>query len=328
MNKKILLVGGAGYIGTVLTDYFLKKDYKIKCLDALIYPKQEIANKFLKNKNYEFIHGDIRDLISINKSLKEVDNIVILAGLVGDPITKKYPKQSEDINYFGIKNFIDNCSDKNIHKLIFVSTCSNYGIIDDSQKADENFNLKPLSSYAKHKVEIEKYILSLKNKVSYSPTILRFATAFGLSPRMRFDLTVNHFTKELAEKKILNIYDADTWRPYCHVNDFARLIEIVLNNEDNKTDFEIFNAGSDKNNYTKKNILDEIVKILPKSNITYNDEGVDKRNYRVDFSKVKKILNFEAQYTVPDGIKEIYKAINSNSFNKNINHFGNFEIKL
>ena len=328
MNKKILLVGGAGYIGTVLTDYFLKKGYKIKCLDALIYPKQEVPNKFLKNKNYEFIHGDIRDLISIKKSLKKVDNIVILAGLVGDPITKKYPKQSEDINYFGIKNFIDNCSDKNIHKLIFVSTCSNYGIIDDSQKADENFNLKPLSSYAKHKVEIEKYILSLKNKVSYSPTILRFATAFGLSPRMRFDLTVNHFTKELAEEKILNIYDADTWRPYCHVNDFARLIEIVLNNEDNKTDFEIFNAGSDKNNYTKKNILDEIVKILPKSNITYNDEGVDKRNYRVDFSKVKKILNFEAQYTVPDGIKEIYKAINSNSFSKNINHFGNFEIKL
>lgn len=328
MNKKILLVGGAGYIGTVLTDYFLKKGYKIKCLDALIYPKQEVPNKFLKNKNYEFIHGDIRDLISIKKSLKKVDNIVILAGLVGDPITKKYPKQSEDINYFGIKNFIDNCSDKNIHKLIFVSTCSNYGIINNNQKADENFNLKPLSSYAKHKVEIEKYILSLKNKVSYSPTILRFATAFGLSPRMRFDLTVNHFTKELAEEKILNIYDADTWRPYCHVNDFARLIEIVLNNEDNKTDFEIFNAGSDKNNYTKKNILDEIVKILPKSNITYNDEGVDKRNYRVDFSKVKKILNFEAQYTVPDGIKEIYKAINSNSFSKNINHFGNFEIKL
>ena len=328
MNKKILLAGGAGYIGTVLTEYFLAKNYKIKCLDALIYPKQKISNKFLKNKNYEFIHGDIRDLISIKKSLNEVDNIVVLAGLVGDPITKKYPKQSEDINYFGIKNFIDNCSDKNIHKLIFVSTCSNYGIIDGSQKADENFNLKPLSSYAKHKVEIEKYILSLKGKVSYSPTILRFATAFGLSPRMRFDLTVNHFTKELAEKKILNIYDADTWRPYCHVNDFARLIEIVLNNKDNKTDFEIFNAGSDKNNYTKKNILDEIVKILPKSNITYNNEGVDKRNYRVDFSKVKRVLNFEAQYTVPDGIKEIYKAINSNSFSKNINHFGNFEIKL
>ena len=103
---------------------------------------------------------------------------------------------------------------------------------------------------------------------------------------------------------------------------------VLLNNKDNKTDFEIFNAGSDKNNYTKKNILDEIVKILPKSNITYNNEGVDKRNYRVDFSKVKRVLNFEAQYTVPDGIKEIYKAINSNSFSKNINHFGNFEIKL
>ena len=205
MNKKILLAGGAGYIGTVLTEYFLAKNYKIKCLDALIYPKQKISNKFLKNKNYEFIHGDIRDLISIKKSLNEVDNIVVLAGLVGDPITKKYPKQSEDINYFGIKNFINNCSDKNIRKLIFVSTCSNYGIINNNQKADENFNLKPLSSYAKHKVEIEKYILSLKGKVSYSPTILRFATAFGLSPRMRFDLTVNHFTKELAEKKILNI---------------------------------------------------------------------------------------------------------------------------
>ncbi len=328
MNKKILLVGGAGYIGTVLTEYFLAKNYKIKCLDALIYPKQEVLNKFLKNRNYEFIHGDIRDLISIKKSLNEIDNVVILAGLVGDPITKKYPKEAKDINYFGIKNFIDNCSDKKIDKLVFVSTCSNYGIINDNEKADENFNLKPLSSYAKHKVEIEKYILSLKGKVGYSPTILRFATAFGLSPRMRFDLTVNHFTKELTEKKILNIYDADTWRPYCHVNDFARLIEVVLNNKKNKTAFEIFNAGSDKNNYTKKNILDEIVKILPDSKITYNNEGVDKRNYRVDFSKVKKILNFEVQHTVPDGIKEIHKAINSNLFNKNISHFGNFKINL
>jgi len=331
MNKTILLVGGAGYIGTVLTKYLLLKGFNVKCFDALIYSQKKCIEPILKNKSYEFILGDIRDESAIKKIISKINYVVILAGLVGDPITAKYPEESEEINLYAIKNLIKKFEGKNIKKVIFISTCSNYGIIDEKSSADENHILNPLSSYAKHKVEIENYIMGLKNQIDYSPTILRFATAFGLSPRMRFDLTVNHFTKEIVNKKLLNIFDQNTWRPYCHVNDFARLIEITINASKEKTHFQIFNAGSDENNFTKKSIIDEIIKIIPSKNFHYEKNDRDKRNYKVNFNKVKKILNFKAKYNLQYGIKEISNAIKSDFFpdqKKNIEELGNFKIKF
>lgn len=331
MKNNVLLVGGAGYIGSVLTEHLLSRGFNVKCFDALIYSQKQNIKKFLKRKNYEFTFGDIRKEALVESSLKNIKDVVILAGLVGDPITKKYPKEAKEINFTALKNFINICKDKNLDKLIFISTCSNYGLMRNNEIADENCNLNPLSDYAKHKVEIEKHILSLKGHVDYSPIILRFATAFGLSPRMRFDLTINHFTKELICKKLLNIYDVNTWRPYCHVNDFARLIEIVLLEKKEKIQFQIFNAGSDENNFTKKNIIDEIVKIVPSKNIIFEKGGIDQRNYRVNFEKVQKVLNFKTRYTIQHGIKEICEAINSNLFhssNENVDQLGNFKIKL
>ena len=152
----------------------------------------------------------------------------ILAGLVGDPITKKFPYEAHDINDIALRGCIDQLNGRGLNKVIFVSTCSNYGLIQDDVLADEDFELTPLSLYAKSKVGAEKHLLSLKGQTDYHPTILRFATAFGLAPRMRFDLTVNEFTREVAEGNELVVYDAHTWRPYCHVRDFARLIGRVL----------------------------------------------------------------------------------------------------
>ena len=205
MKKKILLIGGAGYIGSVITQFFLSKGYNVKCLDVLIYSQKHSLEPFLKNKNYEFIYGDLRSYNKIKNLFKEVTDIVILAGLVGDPITKKYPKESEKINYIALKNFIDNCNGKKLDKVIFVSTCSNYGLIDNNKVANESYNLNPLSNYAKQKVAMENYIMSLKGNVDYSITILRFATAFGISPRMRFDLIVNHFVKDAVLNGKLDI---------------------------------------------------------------------------------------------------------------------------
>ena len=144
--KEILLVGGAGYIGTVLTEYLLNKNFKVKCLDSLIYSQKDSIKKFLKNPNYTFILEDMRNNKSIEDYINKntIKNIVILAGLVGDPITKKYPLESENINYLAIKNFIDKCNGKKIEKIIFISTCSNYGLIKDNDLADENHELKPL----------------------------------------------------------------------------------------------------------------------------------------------------------------------------------------
>ena len=239
MNKKILLIGGAGYIGSVLSESFLKKNYKIKCFDSLIYSQKYCIESLNKDKNFEFILGDLRNYNKIDNLFENITDVVILAGLVGDPITKKYPQESKEINYVALKDFIDKCNNKKLKKVIFVSTCSNYGLIKNDDLADEDYILNPLSDYAKHKVDIENYIMSLKNKVDYSPTVLRFATAFGLSPRMRFDLTVNEFTRDLFIKKKLLVYDANTWRPYCHVNDFAYLIDKVLESEKSKVNFQI-----------------------------------------------------------------------------------------
>ena len=316
MKKKILLIGGAGYIGSVITQFFLSKGYNVKCLDALIYSQKHSLEPFLKNKNYEFIYGDLRSYNKIKNLFKEVTDIVILAGLVGDPITKKYPKESEKINYIALKNFIDNCNGKKLDKVIFVSTCSNYGLIDNNKVANESYNLNPLSNYAKQKVAMENYIMSLKGNVDYSITILRFATAFGISPRMRFDLVVNEFTRELYLKNNIIIYDANTWRPYCHVNDFASLIDKVINSNNKIIDFQIFNAGSDKNNSTKLGIIESLKKYFPKSKISFKDKGSDPRNYRVDFSKVRNILDFETKFTIDDGIKEVINVLKQGRFKR------------
>ena len=199
------------------------------------------------------------DSKKLENALLEVDGVVLLAGLVGDPITKKYPNESAAINNEGVKNVIDLCAKKNIEKFIFVSTCSNYGLIQDDELAHEEFELNPLSLYAKSKVNAEKHIISLKGKTDMNPTILRFATAFGLSPRMRFDLTVSEFTRDLAMGNGLLVYDANTWRPYCHVQDFARLIKMVLETQFEKVAFDVFNAGGDINNATKQMIIDYIL---------------------------------------------------------------------
>ena len=329
MSKKILLVGGAGYIGSIITKNFLLKNYKIKCLDALIYSQENSTEPFLKNKNYEFILGDIRDCNKIDNLFDGITDVVILASLVGDPITKKYPEASKKINYIAIKNFLNECKGKNLEKVIFISTCSNYGLTNNNEIADENYILNPLSNYAKYKVAIENYIMSLQGKIDYSPTILRFATAFGISPRMRFDLTVNEFTRELFLKNSILVYDANTWRPYCHVNDFADLIDKVLNSEKKIINFQIFNAGSDKNNSTKLGIIEKLKEYFPKSKVDFQQKGPDPRNYRVDFSKVKSILSFESKFTIDEGIREIVEALKQGKFkylDKYKDKLGNYKI--
>ena len=227
MNN-VLLIGGAGYVGTVITSHFLKLGYKVRALDNFVYKNQESIQSYLGDENYEFISGDLGDMSVLAKASEGIKNVVILGGLVGDPITKKYPEASNKINDIGVQACIDFFDDKKIDKLMFISTCSNYGLIKEDELADENFELNPLSLYAKAKVAAELHLMSKKGKVSYTGTVLRFATAFGLSPRMRFDLSVSEFVRDLYFGEELLDFDEHTWRPYCHVRDFARLIDLVI----------------------------------------------------------------------------------------------------
>jgi nucleoside-diphosphate-sugar epimerase len=328
--KNILFVGGAGYVGTVLTSHFLKKGYKVTVLDNFVYDNQFAITPYIGDPGYRLIPGDMGNNSDLEKALREgITDVILMAGLVGDPITKKYSDQAYQINEKGVQNCMDFFNDKGIGKLVFISTCSNYGLIQENELADENFQLSPLSLYAKAKVANEQYLLGKKGSVDYTGVVLRFATAFGLSPRMRFDLSVSEFVRDLYFGNELLVYDEHTWRPYCHVRDFARLLDIVINTESEKVAFEVFNAGGDVNNFTKKMIVDEIVKSVPNVKVKYGVNGSDPRNYRVSFAKVKDRLRFEPQFTIRDGIAELIDALRVGLYKDSIedkNKYGNYVI--
>lgn len=328
-ERTILLVGGAGYLGTVLTNYLLKFGYRVRCLDNFIYDNNSCVLSFLNDSNYEFFNLDLTDRKKCASILNGVTDVVLLAGLVGDPITKKYPEVAHTINEEGIQGFLDFMNGKGLNKAIFISTCSSYGLIQEDITADEEYELTPLSLYAKSKVKVERKMLSSQGKVDYAPTVLRFATAFGISQRMRFDLTINEFTREMYLGRDLLVYDANTWRPYCHVMDFSYVIRRVLEAPQDIVAFEVFNVGGDGNNFTKQMIVDEILKHIPKGKVSYQKKGIDPRNYRVDFTKINERLFFEPQYTVSDGITELLSALRLGLFNNVDSHknfYGNYEI--
>jgi nucleoside-diphosphate-sugar epimerase len=328
-KRKILIIGGAGYIGSVLTRHLLERGYSVRCFDLLLYDNQVCVLPFISQPGYEFMRGDLANSSDMEKALDGVSDVVFLAGLVGDPITKKYPDAAGKINDAGYAQAIKQLNGRGLNKVVFISTCSNYGLIEGDQLADENFELSPLSLYAKSKVAVEKTLLSSQGTIDYVPTVLRFATAFGLSSRMRFDLTISEFTRALALGEDLLVYDADTWRPYCHVEDFSEVIRRVLEAPVESIAFEVFNAGGSTNNYTKQMIVDAIIEQLPQAKVRYKEHGSDPRNYRVDFGKIRDRLKFEPRYGVPDGIRELRLAMEQGLFQtieRPKSFYGNYEI--
>jgi nucleoside-diphosphate-sugar epimerase len=308
-RRRVLLVGGSGYIGGVLSVHLLSAGFDVTNLDLLVYRHGGTSISTLAHSGYRMVVGDMGDAPTLDRALENVTDVVILAGLVGDPITKKFPEESAAINDTALRACIDRLNDRGLERVIFISTCSNYGLVVGDELVNEESPLSPLSLYSKSKVAAEGHLLSLCGAVDYCPTILRFATAFGLAPRMRFDLTVNEFARELYLDRELVVYDAHSWRPYCHVKDFASLIARVLAFPVEEVSFEVFNAGGESNNHTKQSIVDIILTRLPERRVTYRSQSADQRNYRVDFSKVRSRLFFEPAYSVSEGVEEIIWAI-------------------
>ncbi|RAU23544.1 NAD-dependent epimerase/dehydratase [Paramagnetospirillum kuznetsovii] len=308
-DRLVLVVGGAGYIGSVLCGDLLAKGYRVRNLDLVVYNNGVCVAPWLGHPNYQFMGGDLADEATFVKALDGVTDVVLLAGLVGDPVTKNFPDAAARINDEGHSAMLRLLAGKGLNRVVFVSTCSNYGLIQGDQLADEDFELSPLSLYAKSKVRVEQTLLGGRGKVDYTPVVLRFATAFGLSPRMRFDLTVSEFTRAMALGEDLLVFDAHTWRPYCHVRDFAELIRRAIEAPAERVAFEVFNAGRDVNNKTKQMIVDAILTQLPEAKVRYQEHGSDPRNYRVDFTKVKERLHFVPKWTVEDGVAELIDAL-------------------
>ena len=319
--KNILITGGCGYVGSKASKKFLKSGFKVFSIDNLLNSNQNVVNLLEKNNNFINFPVDIRDTKKVKDIVTQnkINTLIHLAAIVGDPACKKNEKDAIEINLNASINLFKISVERNIENFIFSSTCSNYGLIDNNNYASEDTILNPLSIYAKTKVDFEKYIINNVNHSNMKAAILRFATVFGLSDRMRFDLTVNQFVKDIFLKKKIDIFYKDTWRPYCHVADIASCLELIIY-VSNK--LSIYNVGDTEKNYTKKNIVDEIGKYISLLNVNYinkNDEK-DLRNYKVSFKKITKEINFKTEYNLKDGIEEILlflkKNINENFDNK------------
>ncbi|MBP7496195.1 MAG: NAD(P)-dependent oxidoreductase [Bacteroidales bacterium] len=303
--KKILVTGAAGYIGSVLVRQLLQKGFFVKGFDILNFGGESLLGIY-NNSNFEFVKGDIRDEVIMRQAIKDIDAVIHLAAIVGDPACARQPKIAEETNWIGSKMLFDICnSSTNIKNFIFASTCSNYGKASDNSILNEESPLKPVSLYAELKVKFENYLVNTPIKYKLTPTSLRFATVYGISPRMRFDLTVNEFIRDVTFNKELKIFGEQFWRPYCHVEDLARACVLVLESPYNIVDRNIFNVGSTKENYQKKMIADEILKFIPNAKITYIKKDEDPRDYCVNFDKIQKQLGFSISKIVPDGLREI-----------------------
>ena len=313
--KNILVTGGAGYVGSGLLRELLLKGYNVTCIDNLLFGGESLLDIW-HNKNFTFYKCDINDSQKLDEVFlkNNFDGVIHLAAIVGDPACKINSDLAIKTNFESSKNLLEKSKNSEVSKFIFASTCSNYGKMDDPEAyVDENSKLAPVSLYAELKVKFEKYMLSEIKKIDgFSPTSLRFSTVYGLSPRMRFDLTVNEFTKDLVLGKELIIFGEQFWRPYCHVKDFSNAFITVLKSPNEKVAYNVFNVGDTKENYTKQMIVNEIKKVLPNSKIKYVKKNEDPRDYRVNCDKIKNELGFKISMTVPDGIKEIKRVIQEN----------------
>tara|TARA_A100001011_G_scaffold395108_1_gene489162 strand:+ start:1887 stop:2861 length:975 start_codon:yes stop_codon:yes gene_type:complete len=307
--KKVLVTGGAGYIGSVLVRILLRKGYYVRVLDNLSFGGESLV-ELLNDKNFDFIKGDIRDNDILNTAMDGIDYVAHLASIVGDPACALDPNLTKDINLNGAYNTYNAANAAGVKKFVFASTCSNYGKMKDSNEyVNEESEINPISLYAETKVEFENFLLSQDKSNIAKPTCLRFSTVYGLSPRIRFDLTVNEFTKELALDRELVIFGEQFWRPYCHVYDLSLSVVKVFETDSDIADFNVYNVGNTSENYQKKMIVEEIIKQLPNSKIKYVEKNEDPRDYRVSFKKINDELGFFTTFTVPDGIKQTIKAI-------------------
>ena len=306
---KVLVTGGAGYIGSVLVRQLLQKNFKVRVLDSLKFGGEALYDIML-HPNFEFMKGDIRNIDDNNNALKEIDAVAHLAAIVGDPACKKYSDEAFETNWEGSKQLFEQAEKAGINRFIFASTCSNYGkMANPDEFVTETSDLRPVSLYAELKVKFEKYILEENRNSNICSTALRFSTVYGFSPRVRFDLTVNEFTRNAAVHGEQEIWGQQFWRPYCHVDDLARSVVLVLESDERLVRANVFNVGSTEENYNKGMVIKEVCKVVPGVKVHFVESNEDPRDYRVNFDKIKNELGYTITKKVPEGIREIYKLI-------------------
>jgi nucleoside-diphosphate-sugar epimerase len=308
----ILVTGGAGYLGSVLCPLLTQRGWQVRILDSLLYGRRSL-DALAQDPHIEFVEGDLRDEATVKAALAGIDAVVHLAAIVGDPACSHDPALARAINLDASLRLIRLAAAQNVKRFIFASTCSNYGrMLDTAVPATEDHELKPLSLYAETKVAVERQLLS-QAAGDMAVTVLRFATLYGLSPRMRFDLTVNEFVLRMLVERTLVVYGEQFWRPYVHVRDAAAAIATVLGARTGDVAGRVFNAGDTAENYRKSDLLEIIEKRTGPADVKFVAVQQDPRDYRVSFERIHSDLGYAIERRVPDGVDEIASAIESHA---------------
>lgn len=315
-DKHILITGGAGYIGSLLTSELLRQNYRVTLLDSLLFGGESIL-PFMSHPNFHFIKADVTEPRSIRDAVKKdwqiPDAVIHLAGIVGFPACQAVGKQvAWKYNVEATKLVFEQSADLGVERFVFASTYSNYGLSENGKPVTEETPLNPQSLYAETKIAGEEYLLAQKDSPC-APLLFRFATLYGISPRTRFDLIVNQFVLEAFTKRQLIIYQRGYSRSFVHIRDVVRGVIMGLEAEQSKIRGQVFNLGTEKGNYSKNDIVGFVLKRMPETVVEYKDMsfGGDMRDITVSFEKIRRVLGFETTLTVDDGVREVLFALKS-----------------
>jgi nucleoside-diphosphate-sugar epimerase len=318
MGLKILVTGGAGYIGSVLVPYLLSSGHFVTVLDNLMYGARGLRGVW-GHERFQFIRGDVLNEEKVYLATCGMDAVVHLAAIVGAAACKAAPELAKSVNHYGAELVAQMAHKNGVRAFLLASTCSNYGLQDRrvSDLVDETSALRPTSVYAETKIAAEQVVLALET-ADFHPVVARFATVFGTSPRMRFDTMVNEFTRDAFVQRRLLLYNALAWRPFVHVRDLARAIErIVLAGQRllfHITDARTINVGG--HNRRKEDLAIALLENVHELTVERREGNPDPRDYRVNFRRLEDVLmgQYWACRTPEDSIHEIVSALDADLY--------------
>jgi nucleoside-diphosphate-sugar epimerase len=306
--KMVLLLGGAGYIGSILTEILLGAGYRVTIVDRFLYGEDSVQG-LRESANLHIIRGDTRHIDVLVPVIRDSDAVVHLAELVGDPLCAKDPQATFEINYLATAMISQICSDLQVNRCIYLSSCSVYGASQNPDEIlDERSHLAPVSLYAKMKINSERALLSTSNG-NFAPCIFRLGTVFGMSHRPRFDLVVNLLTAKAVTEGRVRVFGGEQWRPHVHAADVARAIKLALEAPLESVKNRVFNIVTE--NMRIIDVGELVAKLIPGTQLMIEDEESDRRNYRVTSLKAQTSLGFRPGINVQDGILEVAAAFRS-----------------
>lgn len=306
-GRLVLVTGGAGYVGSHVTRLLLARGYRVRILDRLDYGTHGI-DALAGDSRLELLQGDICNTRDLSRALRGVDGVIALAAIVGDPACNLDPEETVNLNYTATKLLMDSGNFYGVRRLVFASSCSVYGASADALLTERS-RLNPVSLYARTRVLSENIIFDRYGRIE--PVVLRLSTVFGLSPRMRFDLVVNTLTARAVVDRRIAIFGGNQWRPNAHVRDVARAFVTALEAPRDAVAGEIFNVGGDGLNHRISELGDIVARVVGGVEVMRQDEVTDPRDYRVSFEKIRRVLGFEPEWTVAQGVEEIAQAVRS-----------------